>query len=163
MSRRRKPKPTPPHSVKPSAISKKDNAKLVASEASVTEIRHVGFSGPLPPPEILAEYEKVIPGFAERLLSMTEENAKHRRATESTYSAGFVEHHADMRKICARGQWCALLVAFLYVGAGGAFMYFGFPGSGATIICTGAVSMASVFYAADRFARQRDEDSDQGE
>jgi uncharacterized membrane protein len=46
--------------------------------ASQTEL----FSGPVPPPQILAQYNAVIPGGAERLLAMAEEQSKHRMALE---------------------------------------------------------------------------------
>jgi len=37
------------------------------------------FSGPIPPPELIAAYEKVIHGSGERILRMAEEEAKHRK------------------------------------------------------------------------------------
>lgn len=41
------------------------------------------FSGPLPHPSIFAEYERILPGAAERLLSQTEIQSKHRRDLET--------------------------------------------------------------------------------
>ncbi len=40
------------------------------------------FSGPIPPPEILKGYEEVLPGSANRLLIMLEEQNQHRRDME---------------------------------------------------------------------------------
>ncbi len=37
------------------------------------------FLGPLPPPAILRQYDEIQPGFAERLLRLTEDEANHRR------------------------------------------------------------------------------------
>lgn len=45
-----------------------------------------GFSGPLPHPEILSGYEKVLPGSADRILCMAEDEARHRRALETKAS-----------------------------------------------------------------------------
>ena len=45
------------------------------------EVRRSHFSGPIPPPSVLAHYESVLPGLAERLLAMAEDEARHRRAT----------------------------------------------------------------------------------
>ncbi len=42
----------------------------------------VEFSGPLPPPEILAQYEKILPKAAERILAMAEKQSSHRQAME---------------------------------------------------------------------------------
>jgi uncharacterized membrane protein len=35
------------------------------------------FSGPVPPPGLLAQYDKIIPGAAERILKMAENNSEH--------------------------------------------------------------------------------------
>lgn len=40
------------------------------------------FSGPLPPPEALAQYNDVIPGAAERILAMAEKQQLHRQKLE---------------------------------------------------------------------------------
>ena len=42
------------------------------------------FSGPQPPPEILAQYEAVCPGWAVRLLEMGEREQLHRIEVEKT-------------------------------------------------------------------------------
>jgi uncharacterized membrane protein len=41
------------------------------------------YSGPIPDPESLARYESVIPGAAERILKMAENEAKHRHAIDN--------------------------------------------------------------------------------
>ena len=41
------------------------------------------FSGPLPPPEVLQRYNETLPGSAERILSMAEQQATHRRKLEA--------------------------------------------------------------------------------
>lgn len=40
------------------------------------------YSGPIPPPEILSGFEQIVPGAAERILAMAEENGKHQREME---------------------------------------------------------------------------------
>jgi len=40
------------------------------------------FSGPLPPPEILAKYNDAIPGGAERIMAMAESQSQHRQTLE---------------------------------------------------------------------------------
>ncbi len=42
------------------------------------------FSGPLPTPDVLRRYEEVIPGSAERIISMAERQGSHRQDLEST-------------------------------------------------------------------------------
>ena len=40
------------------------------------------FNGPLPPPVVLEKYNEIIPGAAERIIAMAEEQAKHRKELE---------------------------------------------------------------------------------
>jgi uncharacterized membrane protein len=47
--------------------------------ASIEVTEATSFSGPLPPPDLLAEYEQVIPGLADRIVRMAEEEGRHRR------------------------------------------------------------------------------------
>lgn len=41
------------------------------------------FSGPLPPPSVLQQYEEVCPGAAERILRLAEGQSKHRQQMEA--------------------------------------------------------------------------------
>ena len=41
------------------------------------------FSGPLPPPEILVQYNDVVPNGAERIIALAERQAEHRMALEN--------------------------------------------------------------------------------
>ncbi len=47
------------------------------------------FSGPLPPPSILAKYEEVVPGAAERIISTAENETRHRQALEKATVEGY--------------------------------------------------------------------------
>src|SRR3989344_8200747 len=40
------------------------------------------FSGPLPPPEALKKFDEVVPGAAERIIKMAEEQSAHRKELE---------------------------------------------------------------------------------
>ncbi|PIQ30327.1 MAG: hypothetical protein COS35_13425 [Zetaproteobacteria bacterium CG02_land_8_20_14_3_00_50_9] len=40
-------------------------------------------SGPLPAPEDFAKYENILPGAAERILSMAENEARHRHTIDN--------------------------------------------------------------------------------
>lgn len=63
------------------------NSKVVSSNDAKTanlSIRQVTSvrSGPLPTPKEFAEYEKVCPGAADRIISLTERQSKHRQEIE---------------------------------------------------------------------------------
>ncbi len=40
------------------------------------------FTGPLPPPEVLAKYDDIQEGFADRIITMAEKQSEHRRDLE---------------------------------------------------------------------------------
>ncbi len=40
------------------------------------------FVGPIPPPELLAKYERTLPGLADRLVLIAENESEHRRALQ---------------------------------------------------------------------------------
>lgn len=68
-------------------------------EQTVTQIQT--FTGPLPHPSALKEYDSVLPGIAERIVSMAETEAKHRhrmdnekaRQNELIIKGDFAERH----------------------------------------------------------------------
>lgn len=47
-----------------------------------TQVVSQNWSGPLPPPNALAQFDQIIPNGAERILRMTEEEQAHRLASE---------------------------------------------------------------------------------
>ena len=98
------------------------------------------FSGPLPPPEILVQYNDAVPDGAERIIVMAETQAKHRMALESRVvdadikranwglAAGFVVAVVGLIVsflLIDRGkEWPGAAVgAFDLVGLVGAFIY----------------------------------------
>ena len=60
--------------------------------------------GPIPPPEILAGYEKALPGGADRILAMAATQQKHRHGMESKV----LDSHIARSQ---QGLWCGLVVA----------------------------------------------------
>ena len=63
-----------------------NNKPIPQSEKSKVQIQRqeAYFRGPLPPPEILARYEDVLPGAAERIITMAENQSAHRIEIEKT-------------------------------------------------------------------------------
>lgn len=47
--------------------------------------QETSFTGPIPPPEILARYSEVVPNGADRILRMAENQSNHRQEMESRY------------------------------------------------------------------------------
>lgn len=64
-------------------MSKNDKSPENPNEENrVVVHQSTSFSGPLPPPEILRRFDEVVPGAAERIIKMAEEQSGHRRELE---------------------------------------------------------------------------------
>lgn len=48
----------------------------------VTTVATSSFRGPLPPPDALARYEQICPGFADRIVALAEREAENRQQLE---------------------------------------------------------------------------------
>ena len=94
-----------------------------SSQLSAVEARVVGlsqsFSGPLPPPAILKQYDEICPGCAERMIVMFENEANHRRQLEDRMVDANLEVMRSQFSEAKRGQVFAFIIslAFLVVGA----------------------------------------------
>lgn len=84
--------------------------EVVAEQLKYTH--HIEFStGPLPQPETLGGYEGIVPGAAERIIRMAENQLSHRHDQE------LARLHADI-KLEGRGQWMAFVVALVALVGG---------------------------------------------
>lgn len=109
------------------------------------------FREPLPPPEELARYESTLAGCAERIVSMAEEQAAHRRRSEARMIA---EKLAAER----RGQVFAFILVLVSIIVGGALIAFDKDISGLTAILGALVSVVAIFvYGRRKDAEERRE------
>ena len=105
------------------------------------------FSGPLPPPGTLAEYNEVLPGAADRILTMAESQSDHRQGLEKYVVIG------DSR----RSSWgivAGLAVAALAFGIAGYFAYLGHPVEGTVVVGVNLGSIIGVFVYGTRSRRE---------
>lgn len=107
------------------------------------------FSGPLPPPEVLAGYDEIVPGMAERLLVKFEKQADHRMSLEKRVIDG------DVRR-----SWAGLLLGFTFgVALLVASVYMianGFAVAGIIVIATELVAIAvALIYSTETRRRER--------
>jgi uncharacterized membrane protein len=78
------------------------------------------YAGPIPPPSMLAEYNKAIPGLGDRIVGWVEKQSEHRRSLEDIRTRGA----EDRMK---RGQMLASAVAVTGVVVAGITAIFGNP------------------------------------
>jgi uncharacterized membrane protein len=90
------------------------------------------FSGPLPPPDLLREYEAIVPGAAGRIFDMAQRQQEHRITLESTAIPA-------REKRANRGQWLAFIIT---VGGLGVAAFAVYEGQQYTAIAMGAFPLA---------------------
>jgi len=96
------------------------------------------FSGPLPPPEVLEKYNQAMPGLAERIISMAEQQGRHRQEIEKTV----INSNAFVQKV---GPFLGFIVAMTAVIGGIVLILKGKDGYGLAAIITALASLAGVF------------------
>jgi uncharacterized membrane protein len=111
----------------------------------------LSYSGPIPPPELLRQYNEIIPGLAERIVGQAERQTNHRIELEKTVI------NSDIKR-----SWAGLIIggmlAFFVTGAGALLVHNGHDGAGAWITGGGLASVVGVFvYGTQQRRKERTE------
>jgi uncharacterized membrane protein len=96
------------------------------------------YQGLLPPPEMLAQFNQVIPNGADRIVSMAESQQQHRQALESAVVNGNVIAQR-------RGQLFGFLLGLVAIVGGIGLIAFDKSTQGLVAIITAFVALAAVF------------------
>ena len=91
----------------------KKESKPAERKAAVSIRKTASYSGPIPPPMALEQYESIQPGFANRIITMAENEAKHRHEMEKQA----VEHTIRMSNM-------GIIFAFITVLIFGALIFY---------------------------------------
>lgn len=102
------------------------------------EARYESYEGPLPKPSDLQGYENIIPGAADRILRMAENQAEHRQFLEKTVVRG-----DSRRAFC--GLWVGGFIAFSVLAGAVFLISTGHDIAGAVVGGLDIVSLAAVF------------------
>jgi len=123
-----------------------------SNRTSVTATQQTFYhhQGPLPPAESLAQYEKVAPGSAERIIAMAEQQAVHRQVMEKKVIDSDI---ANSR----RGLIYGLIIGLTAVVGGCACVMTGHDVSGSIIGGTGLTGLVGVFVYGSRERRKERE------
>ncbi len=121
---------------------KKDNS-VIANTKFVAE----QFHGPIPPPSILNEYEKLLPGSADRILSMAEKETQHRHKMETKAIDAEIEGLKNEASDTKRGQCFGLFIGVTAIISGAYTSVHGYPWSGTFIGAGGVAGLVSAFIA----------------
>lgn len=114
------------------------------------------FAGPIPPPELLGQYEEVCPGSADRILTQFEEQGRHRRKIENR-----VVWNNTVSSIL--GQITGFVLLAGAIGGGVFLLYNNKPVEGLGSIVTAVVGAAWVLRKAEverkrELAQKRDQE-----
>ena len=88
-----------------------NEAKLTSHESVPLIVTHAYFRGPLPPPSVLEHFERVLPGAADRIFTMAEEQLRTRPRLEAQALVGGLRAEAT-------GQWLAAVIVLVGMGFG---------------------------------------------
>lgn len=119
----------------------KEQLKTVAEICIVEkseEYWHSSFSGPLPPPDTLEGYESTLPGSANRIIMMAEENAKNRiELNKNIVKADIFRSN--------RGQFLGFILSVIFIGAAILCAYLKQPFPASILGVGGFSSIISIF------------------
>lgn len=105
--------------------------------------------GPLPPPEILEQYNNVVPDGAERIIRMAEKQQNHRMELEKR----FLISQSAQSKL---GQWFGLIIGVFGLSTAAFLGYFGAEIAAAGIGGGTLVGLVSAFLAGKKSQKKED-------
>ena len=108
------------------------------------------FSGPLPPPALLKEYDIIIPNGAERIIAMVEAQSKHRQELELKVVSSDIKNSRT-------GLHYGLIIGLTAVVGGVVCTIAGYQAAGSIIGGSGLTGLVSVFVYGSRQRRKERE------
>lgn len=121
-----------------------------AFPAALTVTTATAFIGPIPPPELLASYERTLPGLADRLVAVAENESEHRRALQRR-----------AMRLSELGLAAGFAIAMTALGGGIFLVHEGSQAEGMSSIILAIASLVLVFLTRGK-RHARDNASDSG-
>ena len=110
------------------------------------------WQGPLPPPDALALYDQIVPGGADRLLTMAEKGHQHRMDQETAQieleKATLQSVNAAIANDASRSRWglvSGFVIALVGMGIGGWLTTIGNGGFGLVFLFVPLASLVGTF------------------
>lgn len=119
-----------------SLVPKGQQAQVVAQVVSL--VQQESFSGPLPHPRHLAQYDEILPGLAERIVCMTESNLDHAQRMQEKALDSDIQ---DMKI----GRLYGFIVLVLLIGAAGVSGYAGMIELAIAFLSVGVAGVVGAF------------------
>jgi uncharacterized membrane protein len=109
-------------------------------------VQQTTFSGPLPHPQILKEFEETVPGSAERIITIFEDQARHRMALESKTIT------SDIRRSWG-GLGAGYSIGVLVIVLGFVAIMHGHDAAGSVLATTGVSGLVGTFIYGTRLKK----------
>ncbi len=152
MARPHKSKRARKQQQKSSQIQQREKGnQAVPQTVSATKVEH--FQGPIPSPDALQRYESLLPGAAERIVSMAEKEQTHRHNCETQALQQEIENHQARNTEIRRGQWFGFLIGLSAILSGTLLAYTGHPWPGSFIGTGGVIGLVAVFVFGHRSSK----------
>ncbi|MCK4653487.1 MAG: DUF2335 domain-containing protein [Candidatus Cloacimonetes bacterium] len=111
---------------------------------SITALQQ--FKGPIPPPKILQQYDSILPGAADRILTMAEKQSDHRQSLE--------KKHVNSSLTDARiGLWLGFSIVVISLFIAGFLLYNNKTTSGLILGGGSLITLAGIFVYGTRIKR----------
>ena len=125
-------------------LSKPDQEDENNSRSSKTVVA-ASFSGPIPPPALLQQYDDVFPGAAERIVAMAEREAAHRHNLEERIVQAQINEGSKHFSEARCGQICALTITLASLGVGAYTALHGYELAGSVLGVGGIGGIVTTF------------------
>jgi len=113
------------------------NGKVSAAALSLSHTQ-TSFSGPIPHPDVLAGYDKVVPGLAVKIVEMANRQGEHRMGMETA-----ALHGENFR--ATAGLVCGFVLTLAMIACGTYVVLNGHDAAGAAIGGTGVAGIVITF------------------
>ena len=125
----------------PDVIEPEYDADETGALSADAHLFHAAFSGPLPPPSLFREYDEILPGAAERILSLVESEARHQHEVENKA----LEVAAENRPSGRFGALVGLVVALAFAGIALAMVLTDYPWPATAVVITEVAGLVGIF------------------
>ncbi len=136
-----KKRPRPPISAQTDPLAKKPRETQVVQQLEQLEVRQ----GPIPDPDTLSRYDRLLPGTADRIIKMAETEGQHRREMEGQLVVADIADRKADRAEARVGQLLAFGIASFAIGCSVLVTLYDHPVPGSIIGGGTIVSLVGLF------------------
>jgi len=122
-----------------------NNVQDNKSQQIQTVRQQIAYSGPIPDPASLAQYEKITPGLADRIVQMAEKEGEHRRHLEVFGQNANITLLQRRDREARVGQIFAFIISMTTIVTGGYVALNGHDVSGTFISLSGLCGIVTAF------------------